>query len=229
MSFTYNYYSKLLKTLLDTHVPVTYPKMHSIRKKKFIIRHDIDYGLEFVGVMPEIESELGIISTYFIQTSSIFYNPFSPPQLKQVERLKKLGHRFGLHSDSTSNVRPEHINDFIERELRLLGEICGRLDAISFHHPPKYIVNNDIKIKYINTYDMKDMSGFTYMSDSAGKWSKGNPIRMIRNNTETSFQILIHPFLWNKRNFSFKSLALKSIDEKGREMRNYLAQHCKDF
>ncbi|MDR1657878.1 MAG: hypothetical protein LBT47_10065 [Deltaproteobacteria bacterium] len=151
MSFTYSFYGELLSALLKTHQPVTFPNLKGHDRPVFVLRHDIDYGLEFLGEMPEIEAELGIVATYFIQVGSLFYNPFAVDQLRALERLKTLGHRFGLHSDSPDRTDADDLNRFIEWEKSVLSKTGVPIEAVSFHQPPAIVMDNEIKIKDINT------------------------------------------------------------------------------
>lgn len=113
------------------------------------------------------------------------------------------------------------MHDLIEREIGLLEWYFGTIDAVSFHQPSEAITGNMVKIGNINTYDRDDMKGFEYFSDSAQRWSKGDPLTMIRSHPGMSFQILTHPFLWGKTMQSFNDLSLKSIALKGQNLYDY--------
>jgi hypothetical protein len=123
-------------------------------------------------------------------------------------------------------VPANKIDDFIEKEMRLLKEVCGDIDAVSFHQPPPYIIENKIKIKYVNTYDCNDMKDFIYISDSVGNWSKPNPFNFISENSTSSFQVLTHPVLWDFKHHAFKKRAEGAILIKAENMHDYLAEHC---
>ena len=48
--------------------------------------------------MAELEAEEGARATYFLMTESVFYNLASSEGRIDVERLRELGHRVGLHA-----------------------------------------------------------------------------------------------------------------------------------
>lgn len=224
MKFDYKSYRSLLDTLLDNHQPVTFVDRFSSPVPRFIMRHDIDRGLEFLGEIPAIEKELGVRATYFIQVASDFYNPFCPNQSNIIEQLISMGHRLGLHFDCLKGdveIPEDNINFQINREMALLKAYWGLVDAVSFHQPSRSIINNSLKIEHVNTYDREDMAGFEYFSDSAQKWSKGNPMDFIRMNSQSSFQILTHPFLWNDEGDEFEKLAVKAICGKAQRLYDY--------
>lgn len=227
MKFEYPAYRILLETLLDKHMPVTFLERFSILSPRFIMRHDIDFGPEFIGEIPEIEKSLGVSATYFIQIASAWYNPFCPSQAEVIESLLKSNHRLGLHFDCKGENEAEKINNYINRELELLRQYFGNVDAVSFHDPSSDIISNKIKIPYINTYDKHDMTGFEYFSDSCQRWSKGDPIQMVKNNPETSFQILLHPGLWGIIEQDFSTLSKNAILHKAQCLYDHLRNNVR--
>ena len=163
MKFDYENYELLIKTLLEAHAPVTFPERITADTPAFIMRHDIDYGLEFLGEIPDIEKNYEIVATYFIQVTSDLYNPFTPSQANVINTLLKQGHRLGLHFDcckSGIEIPGEELHNHINREIGLLERYFGTIDAVSFHQPSDVITGNMIKIDHINTYDRDDMKGF---------------------------------------------------------------------
>ena len=232
MKFDYESYELLIKTLLENHTPVTFSDRFSLNTPGFIMRHDIDYGLEFLGEIPDIEKKLGVRATYFIQTTSDFYNPFSTSQANVIDKLLIKEHCLGLHFDCCKggeDIPSEEVQDQIEREIDLLERYFGTIDAVSFHQPSDGIISNTIKINRINTYDRDDMKGFEYFSDSAQTWSKGEPIIVIKSNPDKYFHILTHPFLWGKQMQSFSDLSLKSILAKAQNLYDYNRKYARSI
>src|SRR2546425_4596819 len=64
-----------------------------------LLRHDVDYVPEWSLGFAEIESHLGIISTYFYQVCAKTYNLRESTNVRVVRKLKSLGHEIGLHLD----------------------------------------------------------------------------------------------------------------------------------
>ena len=63
-----------------------------------LLRHDVDLSLEAALAMAELEAELEAPATYFLMTRSEFYNLDAPSGADAIERLRRLGHRVGLHA-----------------------------------------------------------------------------------------------------------------------------------
>ncbi len=62
------------------------------------LRHDVDLDLEAALRMSELERELGVHATYFVMTTSVFYNLDSTVGREALTRLREDGHAVGLHS-----------------------------------------------------------------------------------------------------------------------------------
>jgi hypothetical protein len=224
MKFDFESYETLMRALLEGRTPVSYREIGNAPTcSRFLLRHDIDRGLEFLGRLPEIENSLGISATYFIQLSSDFYNPFSPLQAAMAERLLNMGHRLGLHFDCEKGAPDQggSLDEAIEFEAAILERRFGPLDAVSFHQPGRDIIENKVKISRINTYDKADMAGFEYFSDSAQRWSKGDPVDYLRANPGRAFQVLLHPELWNDVETSFEDLAAGAVLSKAKRLYEY--------
>ncbi|HDY89596.1 MAG TPA: hypothetical protein ENH82_15980, partial [bacterium] len=138
MKFDYKNFELLLDTLLENHTSVTFPERFSLNIPRFIMRHDIDVGLECLGEIPNFEYESGVKATYFIQVASAFYNPFCPSQACEIEKLLKMGHRLGLHFDNQKDEREiseQEISEQIEQEIAIFQRYYSTVDAVSFHQP----------------------------------------------------------------------------------------------
>lgn len=221
MRFDYSYYRRLLETLLEGRRSLTFPQRHAVSAPRFIMRHDIDFGLEFLGEMPAIESGLGVMATYFIQVASAFYNPLALEQATKIEELLQAGHRIGLHFDCRNDEEQRYL-ERLEWEHALLATNFGPVDAVSFHHPSPAVIENRIKIPYINTYDQGDMAGFVYFSDSCQRWSKGDPLQLVTGQPVTSFHVLVHPALWTADGRDFSAVSFGSIETKSRHLTEYI-------
>ncbi len=223
--FDYAYYQELLAVLLKGRASATFDALcNRTTDPFFLLRHDIDYGLDYVGDMPKMEAALGIRATYFIQISSIFYNPFEEKQRTAIREIERLGHRFGLHANvSGGDEMPEM--DFVSEvcnEVEVLKKLVKSVDAVSFHQPTPRIIQNKIKIPFVNTYDRKDMEGIEYFSDSSQVWSKGDPVSLVRSNPKVSYQVLVHPALWSAQHKSFCEMAKATVLDKGQALYDYL-------
>lgn len=75
--FTYEHYREVLEAAKE--VGYSFPTLEEFNEadeKTLLLRHDIDFAPQSAARLAEIESDLGISSTYFIRVHSNGYNPF---------------------------------------------------------------------------------------------------------------------------------------------------------
>lgn len=140
-------YKKLLKSYLEKGYKFVYFNEYDENEKHIILRHDVDFSIDYALDMALIEWELGIKASYFFLTHGI-YNFQSVP----FEKFKELGHYTGLHVDYT---HPQ-----ISREIAFN-------EVYSIHRPSKEDLNTDIEN---STYNKKFFK--KYSSDSNCKEPK---------------------------------------------------------
>jgi len=164
-------------------------------------RHDIDIELPAVQKMAEIEYEENIRSTYFFMVSSWFYNLFSKEARETISKIKDLGHSVALHCDlgvgREEIIDEGKVNEKIDKEFALLElEYPGIFDRIvSFHNPPKDIINRNFT-KFYSTYSPKFFKEIKYLSDSNRIWREGRPENWLNVNSHPKLSILLHPIIW---------------------------------
>ena len=128
--------------------------------------------------MAELEAELEAPATYLLMTRSEFYNLAAPSGTEAVERLRRLGHRVGLHA-----VYPGADPD-------------PRLDAVlAWHNPdPDYMtapVEGFVNVMQAGYFDPEH-----YRSDSNQRWRHGCPHGPLARGEFEWLQLLIHPEIW---------------------------------
>ncbi len=87
-----------------------------------VLRHDIDFAPRYSLQMAELEHEHGVVSTFFVLMDGQFYNPLESECLRQLRRIKALGHEIGLHFAVSSQVEDE-LGKEIAFRLKLLSAI----------------------------------------------------------------------------------------------------------
>ena len=143
-----------------------------------LLRHDVDLSLEAALAMAELEAELEAPATYFLMTRSEFYNLDAPSGHDAIERLRRLGHRVGLHS-----VYPDEHRD-------------RRFDPVlAWHNPdPEYMtapVEGVVNAMQPGFFDPE-----RYRSDSNQRWRHGCPHEKLARGGFEWLQLLIHPEIW---------------------------------
>jgi hypothetical protein len=174
-----------------------------------ILRHDVDYHIDYALQIANLEKKLKIKSTYFFLLRSDFYNLLSHESVKKINLIKKLGHQVSIHFDSKiykKDVKKNFIN-----EKKLFQDIFKtKVKAISFHRPqPKYLYSKKTFFGTAHSYQKKYMKNIKYFADSQNTFLHGNPLDSEEFRNNKSMQILIHPIWWfgnlkkNKKKFQF--------------------------
>jgi hypothetical protein len=143
-----------------------------------LLRHDVDLSLDAALAMAEVEAGVGAGATYFLMTSSEFYNLASPSGERAIEELRRLGHRVGLHA-----VHPDATLD-------------GRLDpVVAWHNPdPEYMtapIEGAVNVMQQGFFDPDH-----YRSDSNQRWRHGCPHEALAGGNLEWLQLLTHPEIW---------------------------------
>lgn len=167
--------------------------------KMIILRHDIDVSPKLALEMAKIEFDLGIKSIYFFMVRSPFYNLFSRANDSIVREIIDMGHHIGLHFDEGYYSKNLDLQTLIDEEIDILEKCFSiNIDTVSFHQPSQKIINNEISIKQINTYDKHFFKDIKYLSDSNMSF-KENPLEIIEKNKYNKIQMLTHPIWWTVR------------------------------
>ncbi len=170
------------------------------RRGDLLLRHDVDLSLEAAVAMAELEAELAAPATYFLMTRSEFYNLDSPSGEAAIERLRRLGHRVGLHA-----VYPEAAHD-------------ARFDpALAWHNPdPDYLtapVEGLVNAMQPGFFDPEH-----YRSDSNQRWRHGCPHEQLARSEFEWLQLLVHPEIWVYPGETMRETMLAMLDAE-RELR----------
>ncbi len=218
MKFTYDAYENLILLLKEHQYTFCNYFDYEIYDKSVIIRHDVDNDLEKALILSKIEYELGITATYFILTTSNFYNIFSEKNKDILKFISDKGHLIGLHFDETQ-YKKENENwwrEAIDREISLLEQCVGReVKSVSMHRPSKDTLNASWDIRngrVINSYGKEFFERHKYLSDSRRNW-KEDVLDIIKKDQYSRLHILIHPFWYNEREIPAKEV-LRSFCKK---------------
>ena len=169
------------------------------------LRHDVDLSLEAALQVAELEAEEGAAATYFLMPQSIFYNLASPVGERALERLRRLGHRVGLHA------------------LWPRAELDDRFDAVVAWHNPEPPYMRDPVDGAVNV--MEERFSARYRSDSNQHWRAGCPHDDLREGRFDWLQLLTHPEIWVYPGATMRETMLAMLDAE-RELR--LAQLAED-
>jgi len=154
------------------------------RKKIILLRHDVDFSLEFAYELANIEYDLGVCSTYHIYLHSPTYNALSPKSIKMIKEIKDMGHEIGLHAEGDT------FDSSIQNEDRLLEFMIG--DNIRTYSNHLWNLRKTLKIPYL--IHPNNLTKYHYISDSGRNWREDCLCKNIGKHNR--LHVLIHPEWW---------------------------------
>jgi hypothetical protein len=160
-----------------------------------LLRHDLDRPIEGAELFGQLEANLGITSTFFVQTACDLYNLLSRDSRRIIEHLAKQGHEIGLHYEAERYLGGHGKQNLIS-DLRLLEDLSGQPVVSASQHIP--IDGDRIDLfEYVKNeaYESRFMEHpMNYISDSLMVWRQATPHDLL--DSKASFQFLSHPDTW---------------------------------
>ena len=163
-----------------------------------LLRHDLDRPLKGAEIFGQLEADLGIRSTFFVQTACDLYNLLSRDSRRIIRHLAEDGHEIGLHYESERYLG-EHGRQHLVSDLRLLEDLSGHPIVSASQHIPidddrialfDYIKNEAYEPRFTE-------HPMNYISDSLMVWRQATPHDLL--DSKLSFQFLSHPDTWISR------------------------------
>lgn len=167
----------------------------------FLVRHDIDFDLQLAHNVAKIESEVGIVATFFILTSCQSYNPLSKRGRNILSDITAMGHEIGLHFDPT--IYHDNLVVHVAKEAEILSSACGNeVRSISLHNPS---IHGQFPLfeGFINAYDPKYFSDENYISDSCFSFRGKDPYAFLDRIQNQMVQILLHPMHFSELGWGY--------------------------
>ncbi|MDR0350499.1 MAG: hypothetical protein LBH64_02985, partial [Coriobacteriales bacterium] len=203
--------------------------------RQVILRHDIDFDLHAALPFAHLEHECGVTSTYFVLTSSDFYNVNSRGSQKLLTQLLDCGHTVGLHFDRTrygdnfDSSRAAYASK-IRAEVALLESVLERkVDCLSMHQPSPNELDSNIELDGLtNAYSKRFFQDFDYFSDSVMTWRR-DVRAAIRDNYGQNMQILTHPFWYGDTQGTVHDKLAAFINSQNGIMYRRLESYCPYF
>lgn len=196
MDFTLKAYKQYLEALIKNDFKFMRYDEYILSQKTTnvcLIRHDVDRKPINALNMAKLESELGVLSTYYFRIKP---NTLKP---KIIKEISDLGHEIGYHYESLSDTDgdiDEAVKDF-EKNLKMLRKIVP-IKTCSMHgRPLKPYDNRDIwKVEKNHNYLTKnleilgeiyldiDYTDIAYINDTGRNWTSGKSNRRDKVNSE---------------------------------------------
>ena len=158
-----------------------------------LLRHDVDYELGPAGRVAELESEIGVRSTFFVMVSNALYNPASRSGREILRDIAASGCEIGLHFNPRAYRAKENLTARVADEAEILRLASGvEVRSVSIHEPSVF-GHYPLFDGYINAYDPGIFNPHVYLSDSRMEFSQ-DPYEFIERSKDSTVQILLHPF-----------------------------------
>lgn len=185
--------------------------------KKFVLwRHDVDISLNRAEALSKIEEEENVISTYFINPHSEFYNCLEKSQTEIISRIIERGHVIALHLDaeyhSIGNVK--QLEEIVAWEAAWMAKVFKTdVSVFSFHNPTEELLAFDEESYggLINCYSKKFKGNIGYCSDSNGRWRFKNLSDVLEKEEYDRLQVLTHPGWWQEEGLSASRKIRRSV------------------
>lgn len=206
--FTFGYFRYMLQKVIDHGYEISsFERFDANVKKTVILRHDVDYTLNGVLNLAQIENELGVTATYFFRVHAHEYNLFTPHVYEMIRHIRSCGHEIGLHFEAMTFSRALDLDpaQVILQERIVIEAILGdKIKSVSEHRDVSHTVHSTR-----NMHDLWDPRSFgfenyalearffkamKYLSDSNGFWREGDILSHLDQHDR--FQILVHPDWW---------------------------------
>jgi hypothetical protein len=195
--FTLEGYRKILVRALDLDYRIVSFRQFEAPTVRpvLLLRHDLDHCLKGVELVGQLEADLSVTSTYFVQTTCDLYNLLSRDSRRLILRLAEQGHEIGLHYEAERYLG-SHGRRHLVSDLRLLEDLSGNRIVSASQHIPidgdrialfDYIKNEAYEPRFTE-YPMN------YISDSLMVWRQATPHDLLES--KASFQFLSHPDTW---------------------------------
>ena len=189
-SFSIEHYKEIIDSARDKGYLIIPVKEYSNQKKVILLRHDIDWSLEYAYELANIEYDLGICSSYYVYLHSDTYNALSPKGMKMISAMDGMGHEIGLHYDSRYFCFDEYD---ILRDIREKGRNFADQTLFLESHTQHWPAETERTKVLSNTIDPNDLA-IKYISDSARNWREGCVCQWLGK--EDKLHVNIHPEWW---------------------------------
>lgn len=195
-------------------------KKHSISNydKVILLRHDIDFSLEYAYELANIEYDLGVCSSYYVYLHSPTYSALSPKSMGMIKAMKGMGHEIGLHYDSryslSSNMVSYRYDDEDEDHYYSIEDIA--LNSITDDYVSTFTQHNPSMTKIPNNMELYKLNNpndlpIKYISDSGRNWREGCMCKHIGK--VDKLHILVHPVWWVGRGNSRDEVVYNMISD----------------
>lgn len=170
----------------------------TLPKRYIALRHDIDFAPEYSLQMAELEHSHGVTSTFFVLVDGQFYDPLETETIRQIRKIRSLGHEIGLHF-AVSNAAEKDIGKEVAFRLEVLGAIADHTVLSFSQHDPVNAGFVEVTLPHehhacVDVSEVIRNHNLLYVSDSAMMWRQHSFETAL--NEDRNLCLLAHPHSW---------------------------------
>lgn len=191
--------------------------------------------------MSQVETEMGVCATYFVQIANNAYNAFSEQNANMLRDMYTRGHEIGLHYHIGKSREPQFVRAEIAAQCEMLEKMLGiPIRSYSMHRPAaatRYYATEipglinayaPTFFSFKETVDDTTKLEVKYIADSQHRWNYGYP------DVETlskcpKIQLLIHPDFWSENGLDKKDNFTRLIREHAKTFSDTIDSECKHY
>lgn len=151
--------------------------------KYILLRHDVDFNMDFAYEMAMIDADMDVSSTFYILLQSTTYNALSPNNIELLKLIDAYDHEIGWQIDSRTQLALEY---------KMLEAITGRKVKTFAQHYSTLTTKPHVDYM-IDAMDW-DRLRVKYISESSRNWREGCMCKWIGKLDR--LEILTHPLWW---------------------------------
>ena len=174
------------------------PNGPQLPKRYIALRHDIDFAPGYSLEMAELERAAGVTSTFFVLVDGQFYDPLETETIRQIRKIRSLGHEIGLHF-AVSNAVESDIGMEVAFRLNVLGAIAGDVVQSYSQHDPVNAGFVSVTLAHdhhacVDVSEIIRNHNLLYVSDSAMMWREHTFETAL--DEDRNLCLLAHPHSW---------------------------------
>jgi hypothetical protein len=198
--FNINRYEELIRYLLNAGLKPTTSWNKKMNTNTLLLRHDVDFSIDYAYEIAQLESKLKVCSTFFFMLTSNMYNFLSAHNQKLVKDIANMGHKVSIHFDPTVY---QNLNKFSIEKNIFENIINKKVDIVSIHRPGPFLdENNELLSGIPQTYQDIYFKKMKYISDSGGRDVFPLIAKYLEDPGEFGLHLLIHPIWWLDKGMS---------------------------
>ena len=217
MIFKYSELRRFLRYLKD-NFPVTSLEAWD-GSNAVILRHDVDLDIGRAHRLAIMEKECGLVSTFFVMTTSHLYNPLSRENRAMLTEVSRWGFEVGLHFDPSvyGDLDADALRRKVDEEAWVVSSIVDKsVKSVSVHNPSlhgQYALFEG----YLNAYDERIFGADRYISDSRMTFSE-DIYRFVERARSFPVQVLLHPMHFSEDGDGYPGIFAEYVPERVKEI-----------